>query len=217
MILKSFLVLLLLFLATQVVAWRNMVRGRFALGFVQFAGIFALADVLLILHFVVGRVDADDGRRFGFVLAAFWILALLSIFEYLFHAVRARKKSFRERQARIYGEALDHFMQGKDALALRGFRRCSRGDPWDAPAMLMVGTLLARSGERAAGRWLRRALARAEDQRLKEEIEEELRCLTRPRQKQESQESQESPESPASVAEPPLLEPRQKPQKQSAG
>ncbi|MCA8972217.1 MAG: hypothetical protein KDC95_20685 [Planctomycetes bacterium] len=213
MILKSFLVLLLLFLATQVVAWRNMVRGRFALGFLQFAGIFALADILLILHFVVGHADPDAEGRFVAFLWVYWLVALLSCGEYLFHAIRSRRRGFLESQARQYGDALDAFLRGDDKVAASGFRRCCRRDPWDAASALMVGTLLARSNAKGAGRWLRRARVRAADERLRDEIEEELRCLARPRRVTESTERAKKPE-----AKKPVLDTsRQRVKKSAAG
>lgn len=161
-------VFLALFVAGQFVAWRNMVRGRFALGFVQFALLFFLADVLLVLHFVAG----DEGPRWRAARAAFVAIACVTIGEYLFHAVRRRRVVFQEAQAHAYAEGMDAFLSRADDEARRLFARVARKDPWDSAAALMLASLTP--GPRGI-RCLKRARARAEDPSLRDEIEEELR------------------------------------------
>lgn len=199
-----FLALLCSFAVGQCVAWRNMLRGRFALGFVQFALVFFLADVLLVLHFIAG----DDGSRWRIALWAFLLVCFLSAAEYLFHAIRGRRVKFREAQARQYGEAMDAFLRRQDADALRGFRRVCRRDPWDSAAALMVGTLEREGRDQ---RWLRRARARAEDPRLRDEIEEELRWRRETKRRTERMKAPrvqaEEPSSEPSANVPPLQAP----------
>ncbi|MFQ5506589.1 MAG: hypothetical protein ACE5F1_17605, partial [Planctomycetota bacterium] len=145
--------------------------GRFGLGYGQFVLAWVLADLALLLLYVI----RDPGAVFVGSLWGLQLLSLLSGGLYAWGRLRRRLRSFRERQDEEYSRALDAFMSGADEQARRGFLRAFRRDPWDHESAAMLGVVLA---ARPALRWLRKARTLSSDRTWTEEIDEDIKCAT---------------------------------------
>ncbi len=174
----DFLPQILFFLLTQATAFGLLRTGMLVWGFSVMVLGWVLGDLALILHFVFpSHVTA--------YALSLWGLQLLALLGFpLFFGWRwlRRRESFRSIQERIYGEALDHFMAGRDEEARERFSRLVQRDPWDVEALLFLARL--DEHQLTSGRAIRRmsrGLRLSGESSIAKEIEEEMRCLKRRR------------------------------------
>ena len=170
----SFLINFLIFAAGQAAAWFYLRTGRRSRGLTLMIGGWVLADILLVERFAF----QSTGPLFYLALSS---LQLWSLFEVVM-LVRARRHRRRPDvlAARSAGfrTSFHHYLRGELDVAVEGYRKILKSDPWDVPTVVALATALSRSGAaRAARSMCIRAQRLDVDARFADVVEDELRRL----------------------------------------
>lgn len=160
-------------------AWPGLAQiwtGQEVLGLIL-AALFTLAlNLAVVTHWVWTEAFANGWPAFFAALAAgTWMAA----FGYtLWWVWRCHPDQHREEVDRLFGEALDLYLQGRWNEARRGFEQILARDETDADALLHLGTLYARTGQpELARRSFRQCLELDQGSKWRWEVEEALRRL----------------------------------------
>lgn len=134
-------------------AWPGLAQiwtGQELLGLIL-AALFALAlNLAVVTHWVWTEAFAPGWPAFFAALAAgTWLAGLGYTLWWLW---RCHPDQHREEVDRLFGEALDLYLQGRWNEARRHYEQILARDETDADALLQLGTLYARTGQPALAR-----------------------------------------------------------------
>lgn len=163
------------FLLAQVVAWLYLRTGLVTRGLVVLIATWVLADLALVLRFAYGVTDEPYVASLGVMQA----IAVAEAIRLTWRGLRRRRASFREWRTTSYREAMIAFLRNELDAARDGLLLLVRADPWDLPARLALGVVLARQGRtRAARRQFTGARRLDRKRRYADAIEIETRRLS---------------------------------------
>jgi len=173
----SFFANVAVFLLGQVAAWGYMNTGLWWRGVLMLCGSWVLADVALVARFAY-----EHGDLFISALIAMQAVCVIGLFLFTYGRIRRRLPVVVAARERRFRTAFLLYLHDEIAAATRIYRKLVRTDPWDLPARVALGTVLARLGARRRSRWLlRTARGLDRDQRFEDVIADELRRGARPR------------------------------------